>query len=197
MDSKRVRRGDDGGTPASPRASTPMPNMQTNEPIWPETDWHKENPGASLQPSAQPSIAMVADQPFFKGLKPEHLQILADSALQVQFQPGQQIFREGDPANRFYLILRGKVVLEMEGKNGQPARFMTLGPGDDLGWSWLFAPYYLHFSASAVEPTSAIFFYGTRLRKQCDRDHSLGYAIVQRVAKVVIKRLEISQRRLL
>ena len=42
----------------------------------------------------------------------------------------------------------------------------TLGPGDDLAWAWLFPPYDMHFSAWAIEPTRAIFFYGTRLREQ-------------------------------
>jgi CRP-like cAMP-binding protein len=73
----------------------------------------------------------------------------------------------------------------------------TLGPGDDLGWSWLFPPYSMHFSARAVEPTTAIFFYGTRLREQCDEDHELGYQLMKRIAEVSTKCLHATQTRLM
>ena len=157
----------------------------------PDAPEERSGPGISL---SQARLALVAAQPFFKGLKPKQLKQLASSALEVKFQEGQSIFREGDPANRFYLILKGRVALEADDDEGRTNRVTMLGPGDDLGWSWLFPPYYLHFSAYAVEPTEAIFFYGTRLRKQCDQDVLLAYEIMKRVAKVVVQRLEISRR---
>ncbi len=73
----------------------------------------------------------------------------------------------------------------------------TLGPGDDLGWGWLFPPYYMHFSACAVEPTRTIFIYGTRLREKCDANHELGYQLMKRVAEVVVRNLNATQQRLL
>ena len=124
---------------------------------------------------SQALYALIAKQPFFKGLNSRQLQLLAASALEMKFETGATIFEEGSPANRFYLILTGQVELssEMEDRNEIPIQ--KLGPGDDLGWSWLFPPYSLHFSARALEPTTTIFFYGTRLREQCENDHELGY----------------------
>ena len=49
--------------------------------------------------------ALIANQPFFKGLNPQQLQLLAVSALEVKFETGAVIFEEGSPANRFFLIL--------------------------------------------------------------------------------------------
>jgi CRP-like cAMP-binding protein len=141
--------------------------------------------------------AIIAKQPFFKGLDPQQLQLLAVSALEMKFETGATIFEEGSPANRFYLILTGRVVLtsEMEDRNVIPVQ--TLGPGDDLGWSWLFPPYSMHFTARALEPTTAIFFYGTRLREQCEQDHELGYQIMKRIAEVASLSLRATQRRLM
>jgi CRP/FNR family transcriptional regulator, cyclic AMP receptor protein len=139
---------------------------------------------------------LVADQPFFRGLSPAYLQLLTDSAFEMKFDPGQAIFTEGSPANRFYLILAGKVVLESEAKEYGTITIQTLGPGDDLGWSWLFSPYYLHLSARAVEPTRTISFFGTRLRQQCEQDHELGYQLMKRIAEVAIQRLGAAQQRL-
>ena len=68
------------------------------------------------EPGDSPSqglYKLVAQQRFFAGLSPHHLQLLTDSAMEMQFAPGQMILEEGSPANRFYLILEGKVVLEI------------------------------------------------------------------------------------
>lgn len=115
----------------------------------------------------------------------------------MQFEPGQSIFEEGSPANRFYLILAGKVVLESEKADRTVIPVQTLGAGDDLGWSWLFPPYSMHFSARALEPTRTIFFYGTRLREQCEADHEFGYQLMKRIAEVATQCLQTTTRRLL
>lgn len=145
----------------------------------------------------QSLYALVAQQPFFKGLNAHQLQLLTDSAMKMQFEAGQSIFQEGSTANRFYLILEGKVVLEAELKERGMIPIQTLGPGDDLGWSWLFPPYLLHLSARALEPTKTIFFYGTRLREQCEQDHELGYQLMKRIAEVAIQHLQVTQRHLM
>src|ERR1035438_6565 len=92
---------------------------------------------------SQTLYVLIEQQPFFKGLNPHHLQLLTDSALEMKFEPGQAIFAEGSPANRFYLILEGGVVLESEKEDRNVIPVQTLGPGDALGWSWLFPPYSL------------------------------------------------------
>ncbi len=146
---------------------------------------------------SQELYELIERQPFFKGLNSRHLQLLAASALEMKFETGATIFREGSPANRFFLILTGRVELssEMEDRNIIP--ILTLGPGDDLGWSWLFPPFSMHFTARALEPTTTIFFYGTRLREQCDQDHELGYQIMRRIAEVASQSLRVTQRRLM
>jgi CRP/FNR family cyclic AMP-dependent transcriptional regulator len=141
-----------------------------------------------------PLIRKMAGHPFLKGMKPEHLQTLAACALEVEFKPGERIFREGELANRFYLIERGLVHVESEVQEHGPLLLQTIGPGDVLGWSWLFPPCYWHFDARAVSPVKAIFFYGTRLREQCEEDHDLGYQLMNRMAAVVIKRLQAARR---
>ena len=140
---------------------------------------------------------LVAQQPFFKGLNAGQLQVLADSAMVMNFETGQAILEQGSPANRFYLILEGQVELESELPDQSTISIQTLGPGDDLGWSWLFPPYSIHLSARALVPTKTIFFYGTRLREQCEQDHELGYQIMTRIAEVTIRCLLMMQGRLM
>jgi CRP-like cAMP-binding protein len=163
-----------------------------------ESDEHKPSPAvATGNPASRQLLALIAQQPFFKRLSGPHLQLLADSAMVTEFKPEQWIFQQGDPANRFYLILEGKVLIESEVKERGMIPIRTLGPGDDLAWAWLFPPYYMHFNACAIEPTRAIFFYGTRLREQCEANHELGYQLMKRIAQVVIRNLNATQQRLL
>lgn len=138
--------------------------------------------------------SVLAEHPFLRGLKPEHLRFLADNAMRVHYQPGEVIFREGDPANRFYLLEAGRVRLESERGDEPSAEVQVLGPGEVLGWSWLFPPYYWHFGARAVEPATAIFLYGTRVREQCEQDTALGYELMKRVAQLVIQRLQATRK---
>jgi len=146
---------------------------------------------------SQSLYVLIGQQPFFQGLNSHHLQLLTDSALEMKFESGQAIFAEGSPANRFYLILEGEVVLESEKEDRNVIPIQTLGPGDALGWSWLFPPYSLHFSARAVKPTRTIFFYGTRLREQCEQDHELGFQLMKRIAEVATQSLHATQQRLM
>jgi len=150
-----------------------------------------------MKPEPPKSIeSVLAEHPFTRGLKLEHIRALTDNALRMHYEPGQIIFCEGDPANRFYLIEQGKVSLEARRGERAPLTIQMIGPGDVLGWSWLFPPYYWHFDARAVEPTEAIFFYGTRLREQCQDDYEFGYELLKRMTAVIIQRLQASRDRL-
>jgi CRP-like cAMP-binding protein len=135
--------------------------------------------------------------PFLVGLKADQLAALKDNAMLMRYQPGDIIFREGDPANRFYLIQNGKVALESRRQGSVPALIQHVGPGDLLGWSWLFPSYCWNFDARAVEPTEAIFFYGTWLRERCENDHDLGYELLKRMTSVIIQRLQATRKHLL
>ena len=86
-------------------------------------------------------------------------------------------------------LFSGSIGLETLGARA-PLRVQTIGPGDILGWSWLFPPYYWHFNAIADEPTEAIFFYGSRLRQECDRDHDFGYELFKRMSQILVIRLQ-------
>jgi CRP/FNR family transcriptional regulator, cyclic AMP receptor protein len=149
-----------------------------------------EHPGTPV------ALDEVSEHPFLNDLCPDHLEALAGCAMRIHFNAGDLIFRDGDPANRGYLLIDGKVALEAPGieKN---VTVQIIHGGDVLGWSWLFPPYYTHFDARAVEPTEAMFFYATRLREMCEEDHDLGYEMLRRIAAVVVERLLATERQLI
>jgi CRP-like cAMP-binding protein len=115
---------------------------------------------------------------------------MAECAMPTAFEAGELIFKEGDVANRFYLIERGSVALESKSNNSESIRIQTIGAGDVLGWSWLFPPYLWHFDARAIETSKVLFIYGSRLRDHCEDDHDFGYEVIKRIAEVMMARLQ-------
>jgi CRP-like cAMP-binding protein len=134
--------------------------------------------------------AILAHQPFFADMAPDHLRSVAGCASEQLFAPGQFILREGEYAATFYLLRRGAVALETFVPGRGPIVIQTLGDGDVVGWSWLFPPYRWHFDARALVATTALEFNGACLRQQCDDDPVLGYDVMKRVAQTIIDRLQ-------
>ena len=140
---------------------------------------------------------ILAEHPFFKGLKPEYLQLVTGCASNVRFDTGTYIFREGEEASQFYLIRQGKVALEIFAAQYGPITIETIEAGEVLGWSWIFPPYRWHFSGRVFEPTRAIALDGKCLRTKSEADHDLGYELMKRVAQIMMERLNATRIRLL
>jgi CRP-like cAMP-binding protein len=140
---------------------------------------------------------ILAGHRFFKDLGPDELELIAGCATNVQFRPGEFIFREGEPANHFYVIREGKVTVETFVPGRGPITLQTIVPGDVIGWSWLFPPYKWNFDARVLEVTRATAFDGKCLRAKCDDDHDLGYILMQRFAHIIMDRLQATRIQLL
>jgi CRP-like cAMP-binding protein len=149
------------------------------------------------QPLINPMATRVALHPFLAGMKRTQLVLLTDCAMLVHFAAGQVIFREGEPAKRFYLIETGRVALEASGTSAESVVIDTVGAGDLLGWSWMFPPHAWHFTAHATKPTVAIYFQGRILREYCERNHALGYELFKRMSAVMVKRLQAARLKML
>jgi len=147
--------------------------------------------------SIQSIEVLLAKHPFFEGLKPDYLSFIAGCASNVQFKPGEQIFREGQEAHRFFLLRHGRARLEIFAPGRGVVPFQTVQEGDVLGWSWLLPPYRSRYDARAEEMVRAFGFDGDCLRGKCDADPALGYELMRRFAQLIVKRLLGTQLQLL
>lgn len=140
---------------------------------------------------------LLSEIPVFEGLDDGTLALIAGCARNEAFPEGRLIVAEGDPANTFLLVRRGRVALELHAPGRGPLVIETVEPGEVIGWSWLFPPYRWHLAVRAVEDVGAISFDGACLRGKIESDHELGYDLMQRFARLAIDRLEHTQLRLL
>ena len=140
---------------------------------------------------------VLAELPVFEGLDPGYLEYIAGCGVNRVFEAGEHLFREGDPANSFFVIRHGRVALEIQAPGRGTLMIETLGEGALVGWSWLFPPYRCSFDARALELTRTVAFDGACLRGKCDEDRNLGYELMQRFASVMLERLQATRLQLL
>ena len=133
---------------------------------------------------------IIRDHPFFAELGEEFRKLVCGCARNVRFETGQFLFREGEPANEFFLLRHGRVALEITVPGRGAMTFQTLGEGEIVGVSWLIPPYRWTNDARALGLTRAIGMYATCLRRKCEADHDLGYEMMKRFVPVLVQRLQ-------
>jgi CRP-like cAMP-binding protein len=140
---------------------------------------------------------ILRQHPFLHNVADEHMQTIVGCASNVRFAEGAYLIREGEIANKFFLIRSGRVALEIDVSGRGGLRIQTVGPGEVLGWSWLISPYRWHFNGVAVMDTRVIALDAECLRNKCENDKHFGYEMLKRLAVVMEKRLEATRIQLL
>jgi CRP-like cAMP-binding protein len=134
-------------------------------------------------------VAVLQKHPFVGEFQPQHIEKLSALAKEVHFERDHVIFHEGDECHDFYLIVKGRVALEIEAP-GHTFRVQTLHEGDELGWSAILMGRGKHFQARALQPVNALAFDGATLIDACRADPAFGFALMYRMLGVVSERLQ-------
>jgi CRP/FNR family cyclic AMP-dependent transcriptional regulator len=142
-------------------------------------------------------LGTFAHHAFLQGLSERHRMLLASGARPITFQKGDYLAREGEPAERFYLIQSGHIAIEARHPHKGTVNLQTIGPGEVVGWSWIVPPHRWHFDVRATGPASALCFDAEWLRDQCERDHELGYHLLWQLLAVVAERVSATRLKLL
>ncbi|MBQ0890654.1 cyclic nucleotide-binding domain-containing protein [Streptomyces sp. RM72] len=127
----------------------------------------------------------------------QHRERLLRLAREVSFPSGARLFEEGRPADRFWVIRTGMVVLDIRVPDGRNAVVESLGHGELLGWSWHFPPYQWHLGAEALSPVRAWEFDAKTVLTVGAEHPEFGRAVATWVGQVVADRLQKTRIRLL
>ena len=141
--------------------------------------------------------SVLAETSIFGDLSVEHIAAIAGCAENVTYPAKARIYREGDHADQFLIIREGHVAIDMESVHRGVLTVHTAGPGEVLGWSWLFPPYQWHYNARAVEDTQAIALDADCLRAKKNQDPALGYALMKGFSAIMLSRLEATRMQLM
>jgi CRP/FNR family transcriptional regulator, cyclic AMP receptor protein len=139
-------------------------------------------------PAANP-LSTLNQHPFVEAFRPEHVDRLRGLGGGVGFVRGQNTFPAGDDTHEFFLIVSGRVALEIV-EPDHLLRVQTLGAGDEFGWSAVLMGRGKYFQARALEPVQALAFDGGQLLEACRSDTGFGFALMYRMLEVVSERLQ-------
>lgn len=139
---------------------------------------------------------LLAEQQVLHDLEPEDIDLMAGCGHNEVFEAGTFLARADEAANRFFVVRAGKVALELHAPTG-PLMIETIGAGDLVGWSWLFAPDRWTYDVEAIERTRVVVIEAACLRDKCEADPRFGYRVMKQFANVMVARLEATRLRLL
>lgn len=136
--------------------------------------------------------------PWFRELQIKHLDMIAGITQLRRVKAGEVLFREGDKEDFVYIVLDGRVALDLSAPPRGKIRFYTAETWEVFGWSSV-TPVVRQRTASATVVTDSTLAAvdATKLRELCDQDHTLGYLVMRRLTNVVASRLMVTRLQLL
>jgi CRP/FNR family transcriptional regulator, cyclic AMP receptor protein len=96
---------------------------------------------------------VIGTVPLFDALDEQDQAELRSLMSETTLRRGETLFNEGDPGDRLYILLDGKVKLGHTANDGRENLLAVLGPGELLGELTLFDPGPRSTTATAVAPT--------------------------------------------
>jgi CRP-like cAMP-binding protein len=142
-------------------------------------------------------VELMDEIAALRALDPAHREAIAGCTRNRVYAAGEQLLREGGPADEFFVVRHGAVAIETEVPGRGAFTIETLHAGEIVGWSWLVPPYRAAFGARALATTRVLAVDGACLRGKCDGDPALGYDLLKLVATVFAERLQDTRLRLL
>jgi CRP-like cAMP-binding protein len=136
--------------------------------------------------------------PWFREVAPEYMGKIAKISRLRKIKVGDILFREGDAEDYLYIVIEGRVALDIFIPHKGKVRIYTAEPWDIFGWSSV-TPVIRKRTAGAVAVVDGLVacIDSERLRNLCDEDHDLGYLVMRRLANIVASRLLVSRLQLL
>jgi CRP-like cAMP-binding protein len=134
---------------------------------------------------------LTADMhPFLEGFPEGFLAAASENLRDRTFETEEVVFQEGHRAEHFYLILNGKVALEIGAPDHPRITVQTVGTREVLGWAWLVPPYRWPVDARAVKPTQALELDAFVLHRYFKLHPDIGYKFLLRLLPVIAGRLD-------
>jgi len=115
-------------------------------------------------------------------------QILPITSLH-EFREEEVVFKEGDKADTFYMLKRGKVLLEVDISEIISISLGSVRSGFSFGWSALMDDSVYTSHAICSEPGEILSISGNALQDLLRQDHAIGYHVMVGVAHIIRNRL--------
>lgn len=115
----------------------------------------------------------------------------------LRFHEQEIVFKDRDPANRFFMVKRGKVLLELRVSEKATVSVGAVKPGFAFGWSAMLDGGVYTTDAVCTEETEVLAVGREQILSLMEADIDMGYRLTQRLLRVMKKRLDIRTEQLI
>ena len=127
---------------------------------------------------------------LFGALEESQLKALLSNASVQPFSEGETIFRQGDKANRLYVLIDGLVDLKV--KAHEEVGFMTSKidkEGAVFGTPALMEPFIYNVTSTCLKPSKVLVIERDTIKKNMEEDPKMGMEVMKKLASIYFNRL--------
>lgn len=130
---------------------------------------------------------------LFESLSEDQRESLLPYLKLMQYKPGENIFKSGDPAKQFYFLKTGKIVLEKRLSEKVTVSFGSVKPGYSFGWSSMLGTENARYTIESLcsEPCKVVVMDAAGVMDLIKKDRDLGCIFYSRLLMVIKRRLEV------
>jgi CRP-like cAMP-binding protein len=128
------------------------------------------------------------ENPFFRGLSPEQLDLIFPLFEPFTVPGGGTIFKQGDQATYLYVIQGGSVTIQYKPYDGPMITLSHLQAGEVFGWSSVVGAQSYTSDAISTTDVDLLRLRGSDLIRLCAEHPNAGVAILDRLAEAVSPR---------
>lgn len=129
--------------------------------------------------------------PLFEKVNRRDWKLVSDLFHVRKYDAGEVIFEKGTPGLGMYVVIDGRVKIVTE-ENGQEVTLAELSEGDFFGEMSLIDEVERSAGAVALADTRLVGLFRPQLRELMNHRPRLGIIIFERLARIVVKRLRVS-----
>ena len=130
--------------------------------------------------------------PLFDGFPEDQLALLRPLFVPSDCHAGTVLFKQGEPAVYFYLMVSGEVTIHYKPEDDQDIVIARIKPGGMVGWSAVIGRSSYTSAAICTEYTELLRVRSSDLQTLCAQHPDTGNKFVDRMADIVAHRLESS-----
>jgi CRP/FNR family transcriptional regulator, dissimilatory nitrate respiration regulator len=124
-------------------------------------------------PLSRDALQAVRQVPLFTGLEDETLVLLTHGALERHYRRGTLLFGEGEPADRFYVVLDGWVKLFRESPDGNECMVGLFTRGESFAEAAMFDRLGFPVNAAVAEDARLLIFTAEHFLTTLEQNHGL------------------------
>jgi CRP/FNR family transcriptional regulator len=127
---------------------------------------------------------------LFENLNESHLNVILSRSSVESLTEGKTIFRQGEEANRLYVLIQGAVDLTVKAQ--EQIDFMTSKierEGAVFGTASLMEPFRYNVSAICLKPSKVLVIDASFIQKMMEEDPKMGMEMMKKLASIYFNRL--------